>query len=64
MGGAANALKRELEHAIEARESDLKRGATAPAGIDLTMPGRPQWRGGVHIVTQIVDEICDVTSTR
>jgi phenylalanyl-tRNA synthetase alpha chain len=24
------------------------------------MPGRPQWRGGVHIVTQVVDEICDI----
>jgi len=24
------------------------------------MPGRPQWRGGLHIVTQIVDEICDI----
>src|SRR6185295_10965170 len=60
VGGQANALKRELEHAIAARESDLKRGATALAGTDVTMPGRPQWRGGVHIVTQVVDEICGV----
>ncbi|HWC75753.1 MAG TPA: phenylalanine--tRNA ligase subunit alpha [Gemmatimonadales bacterium] len=60
VGGTANALKRELEHAIDARESELKRGATALEGVDLTMPGRPQWRSGLHIVTQIVDEICDV----
>src|SRR5260370_35708739 len=60
IGGAANALKRELEHAIEERERDLKRGATALSGVDLTLPGRPQWRGGVHIVTQVVDVICDV----
>src|SRR3989449_10082474 len=60
VGGEANALKRELEQAIENRERDLKRGATALADVDLTLPGRPQWRGGVHIVTQVVDEICDI----
>ena len=60
VGGAANALKRELERAIEARESELKRGATSLADVDLTMPGRRQWRGGLHLVTQVVDEICDV----
>src|SRR5882724_4840247 len=60
IGGAANTLKRDLEHAIEARELELKRGATALAEVDLTLPGRRQWRGGVHIVTQVVDEICDI----
>src|SRR5256885_5879659 len=51
VGGSANALKRDLEHAIEVRESDLKRSATTLEGIDLTMPGRRQWRGGLHLVT-------------
>src|SRR5438445_7469026 len=60
VGGEANALKWELEQAIENRERALKRGATALADVDLTLPGRPQWRGGVHIVTQVVDEICDI----
>src|SRR6267142_58791 len=60
IGGAANALKRDLEHAIEARELELKRGATVLADVDLTLPGRRQWRGGVHLVTQVVDEICDI----
>ncbi|HXM39233.1 MAG TPA: phenylalanine--tRNA ligase subunit alpha [Gemmatimonadales bacterium] len=60
VGGAANALKRELEHAVEARERALKRGAADLTGVDLTMPGRPQWPGGLHIVTQVVDEICDI----
>ncbi len=59
VGAQANALKRELEHAIEARERELKRGATS-LDVDLTLPGRPQWRGGLHIVTQIVDEICAI----
>src|SRR5881409_604025 len=60
VGGTANALKRELEGAIAAREQELKRGATALAAVDLTMPARPQWRGGLHLVTQVVDEICDI----
>jgi phenylalanyl-tRNA synthetase alpha chain len=60
VGGAANALKRELEHAIEAREATLKRGAATLTDIDLTMPGRAQWPGGLHLVTQVVDEICDI----
>src|SRR5881396_915535 len=60
VGADANALKRELERAIESRERELKRGATTLAGVDVTMPGRRHWRGGLHLVTQIVDEICDV----
>src|SRR3989454_323321 len=24
------------------------------------MPGRDQWRGGLHLVTQVVDEICEI----
>jgi len=60
VGGEANALKREIEAAIEARERALKRGAAQPAGVDLTMPARPEWRGALHLVTQVVDEICDI----
>ncbi|HYT84738.1 MAG TPA: phenylalanine--tRNA ligase subunit alpha [Gemmatimonadales bacterium] len=62
VGGAANALKRELEEAFDARERALKRAAAAPppGGLDLTMPGRPQWPAGLHLITQVVDEICDV----
>ena len=59
-GAAANALKRDLEAAFEARERALKRGAAQPAGVDRTMPGRPGWRGGLHLVTQVIDEICDI----
>lgn len=60
LGGAANALKRELEQAVEQREAALKKSGGELAGVDLTMPGRRVWRGGVHIVTQVVDEICDI----
>ena len=60
VGGAANALKKQFEEAFDAREAGLKRLAGAATGADLTLPGRAQWRGGVHIVTQVVDEICDI----
>src|SRR5439155_1416699 len=32
----------------------------AVTGVDLTMPARAGWRGGLHLVTQVVDEICDI----
>src|SRR5207247_439357 len=60
VGAAANALKREFEAALDARERDLKRAAGAVTGVDLTMPARAGWRGGLHLVTQVVDEICEI----
>ncbi len=60
VGAAANALKREFEAAVDARERELKRTTASVSGVDLTMPGRPAWRGGLHLVTQVVDEICEI----
>jgi len=63
VGGAANALKRDYETAFAARERELKRAGDAGgagAGVDLTMPGRARWVGGLHLVTQVVDEICEI----
>jgi phenylalanyl-tRNA synthetase alpha chain len=60
VGAAANALKQELEAAIEARERALALATRAPSGVDRTMPGREAWTGGLHLVTQVVDEICDI----
>jgi phenylalanyl-tRNA synthetase alpha chain len=60
VGAAANALKREFEDAVAARERELRRAVGAVAGVDLTMPGRARWTGGLHLVTQVIDEICDI----
>ncbi|MGH8699055.1 MAG: phenylalanine--tRNA ligase subunit alpha, partial [Burkholderiales bacterium] len=60
VGAAANALKREFEAALDARETALGRAARGPSSGDPTMPGRARWRGGVHLVTQVVDEICEI----
>ena len=60
VGESANALKADFEAAFAAREREQARATAAPSGIDPTMPGRAQWRGGLHLVTQVVDEICDI----
>jgi len=60
VGGAANALKNEFEAAFDARAAALKQAAGRPAAADLTLPGRRRWRGGLHVVTQVVDEICEI----
>ena len=60
VGGAANALKREFETAFTERERQLERAARRSSGADLTMPGRARWQGGLHLVTQVVDEICEI----
>src|SRR6266568_713154 len=60
IGAAANALKHDFEAAFATRERELKRAAAAAADVDLTMPGRARWPGGLHLVTQVVDEICEI----
>jgi phenylalanyl-tRNA synthetase alpha chain len=60
IGAAANALKREFEGAFDAREREVKRATATPSATDLTMPGRAAWQGGLHLVTQVVDEICQI----
>jgi phenylalanyl-tRNA synthetase alpha chain len=60
VGGDANALKRDIEAALDARDAELARAGSAAPGQDLSLPGRALWRGGLHVVTQVVDEICDI----
>ena len=60
VGAAANALKREIEDAIAARERALTLAARDVSGTDLTMPGRDAWSGRLHLVTRVVDEICEI----
>jgi phenylalanyl-tRNA synthetase alpha chain len=60
VGGAANVLKRDFEAGFAERERTLALAARAPGGADLTMPGRARWRGGLHLVTQVTDEICEI----
>jgi len=59
VGQEANRVKGVVSAAIDERSVALSRpgGATA---IDLTLPSRRPWRGGLHPITQAIDEIWDI----
>jgi phenylalanyl-tRNA synthetase alpha chain len=59
VGQRANQLKQQIETALAARQAALADRGREPA-VDLTMPGRRRWRGAVHPVMRVVDEICDI----
>jgi phenylalanyl-tRNA synthetase alpha chain len=59
LGQKANRLKRQIEEAIEHRTAQLQ-AAQSRVDLDLTMPGRSRWRGTVHPVTRVVDDICEI----
>lgn len=57
-GAAANRAKRSLGDALESRLAELAR--TEPGrepDLDLTLPARRKWRGTIHPVSQVVDDI-------
>ena len=56
-GARFNAVKIELEAAIDARLATLTAAAPAAASLDLSMPARRQWRGAKHPVTLVLEEI-------
>jgi len=62
VGQRANAAKTVLQAALEARSRALASGADTDRGgtTDLTLPGRRPWVGGLHPVTRVIDEICDI----
>jgi phenylalanyl-tRNA synthetase alpha chain len=60
VGQRANVLKREIESAITARGAALDSARATTSELDLTMPGRTRWRGALHPITQVVDEICGI----
>lgn len=64
VGQRANAVKRALTSAHTHRAAELEQTASTDraADHDLTLPGRHRWAGGVHPITQVIDEICDIFS--
>ena len=64
-GKTANLVKQTLETTLELKVSELE-ALRAPSEAeprrDLTLPGRSRWRGGVHPVTTVIDEICEIFS--
>lgn len=63
LGASANVLKMELESAHDARAEELRNASFAASlesgRIDVTLPGRPHARGGLHPVTQLSRKILD-----
>jgi len=59
-GAAVNTLKDGVEQLLEARQAELASTARPTGPGDLTMPARAQWRGAVHPVSLVIDEICDI----
>jgi len=60
-GAAANRVKEALSALLDAREAELAgSGAAHGPALDLSLPGRRQWRGARHPVSLVIDEICAV----
>ena len=60
VGQQANQLKQQIEAALGARQAELANATAGGEARDLTMPGRDAWRGALHPVTAVIDEICDI----
>ena len=56
IGQEANRVKQVVSSAIEEKERSLA-GSAATSAIDLTLPAREPWKGGLHPITRAVDEI-------
>ncbi|HKP75447.1 MAG TPA: phenylalanine--tRNA ligase subunit alpha, partial [Longimicrobiaceae bacterium] len=49
-----------LSALLDERAAGFAASADAGPKVDLTLPGRRRWKGGLHPVTVVVDEICEI----
>jgi phenylalanyl-tRNA synthetase alpha chain len=65
-GQKLNALKDEIAAALDARKGALEavelEARLAREGLDMTLPARPQARGRIHPISQVVDELTAIFS--
>jgi phenylalanyl-tRNA synthetase alpha chain len=59
-GQLANATKLAIEELLEKRRAELAGAAKTVALDDPTMPARESWRGSVHPVSLVIDEITEI----
>lgn len=64
VGALVNEVRRELEAALDERKTaliavELDRQLREER-LDVTLPGRQPWVGGAHILSQVVDEVCEI----
>jgi phenylalanyl-tRNA synthetase alpha chain len=60
VGAEANRVRDALSALLDERAAARVAAGPAAPRTDLTLPGWAQWRGGLHPVTQVVNEICDI----
>ncbi len=59
LGKLANEIKKNLSHEIEERRKKLKERRVLPP-LDLTLPGKRPSLGGLHPITQVLNEITGI----
>ncbi len=60
VGAEANRVKEALSALLDERVAALAPGEETGPAFDLTLPGRRRWKGGLHPVTQVIEEVCDI----
>jgi phenylalanyl-tRNA synthetase alpha chain len=60
VGAEANRVKAALSELLDTRSAVYSAPAPQGPSLDLTLPGRRRWRGALHPVTLVVDEICEI----
>ena len=62
VGAKLNEARTVISEALEARQRGLTAAADAAAvaGVDVTLPGRPQWQGSLHPLAQMQDRAVDI----
>jgi phenylalanyl-tRNA synthetase alpha chain len=63
IGAEANRIKEALTARLEERRGAAEGAPARETSIDLSLPGRARWKGGLHPVTQVVEEICGIFET-
>ncbi len=61
-GKTANAVKEKMTELFSAKKDAFEAGAEAAllSRFDATLPGALPWRGSLHPITLVMQEICDV----
>jgi len=57
VGAEANRVKASVARALSERAKSLSDRSPAQPAIDLTLPPRHKWRGTVHPVSKVIDDI-------
>ena len=60
IGAEANRVKQALSELLDTRAAEATPQEERAPAVDLSMPGRHPWRGGLHPVTQTIEEICEI----